>query len=173
MIFRPLAGAGAGKSLPGEMDNAVHPLRAARPSGVATQLQRKIPEAFQGFFYAAPAQRPVFAPGSWLDNIQSTQPFSTMPGSGSKPVPQREVLPHTWQTQAARTVFHGAAGPLQKIPAPRRRYTPYSLSLRHRDERLMPSMSAARVRLSPASSRARRMCCFSISASETSGLSCP
>lgn len=50
MIFRPLAGAGAGKSLPRGMDDAVHPLRAARSSGVATQLQRKIPEVYSGIF---------------------------------------------------------------------------------------------------------------------------
>ena len=49
-------------------------------------------------------------------------------------------------------------------------YTPYSRSFRQRDDRLMPSMSAAKVRLSPASSRACRICCFSISASGTSGV---
>ena len=141
MIFRPLAGAGAGKSLPGGMDNAVHPLRAARPSGVATQLQRKIPEVFSGIFLCCASTKTRHHVGPRWTRHGSYCPFQLCP------VPEASRFPggkrcHTRGRRRAqgqffmtRTVrfFHDAASPLRKMPAPHRGYTPYSLSLRHRD----------------------------------------
>ncbi|MFT4302198.1 MAG: hypothetical protein QM579_10650 [Desulfovibrio sp.] len=51
MIFRPLAGAGAGKSFPWGMGGTVRLLWAILVPVMATQPQRKIPEKyFSGIF---------------------------------------------------------------------------------------------------------------------------